>query len=145
LVSKHCENSLVSSVEKRTAMERDEELMRIRGVNQSEIQKNDLESFIKVTLRPTISFQKPILISLIRHYVKERKPNFNAFNQKVQKNIIKEFFEGEKELRRMLIQSVIGLFTTSELEMYYEHSMRLDTEINDFIKREIVENIEQLY
>lgn len=125
-------------------MERDEELMRIRGVDHQESQK-DLDSFIKMTLRPTIVFQKPILISLIRHYVKERKTNFNAFNQKVQKNIIKEFFQGEKELRRMLIQSVIGLFTICELETYYKYSMRLDTEINDFIKKEIVNNIEQLY
>ena len=125
-------------------MERDEELMRIRGVDCQESQK-DLDSFINMTLRPTIVFQRPILISLIRHYVKERKTNFNAFNQKVQKNIIKEFFQGEKELRKMLIQSVIGLFTINELETYYKYSMRLDTEINDYIKTEIVNNIEQLY
>jgi hypothetical protein len=125
-------------------MKRDDELMRIRGV-ESDDSQIDLESFIKMRLRPTIVFQKPILISLIRHYVKERKTNFNAFNQKVQKDIIKDFFNGEKELRRMLIQSVIGLFTINELETYYQYSMRLDTEINDYIKSEIVNNIEQLY
>ncbi|KAB1063643.1 hypothetical protein [Salibacter halophilus] len=125
-------------------MKRDNELMRIRGIESDDSQK-DLESFIEMRLRPTIVFQKPILISLIRHYVKERKTNFNAFNQKVQKNIVKEFFQGEKELRKMLIQSVIGLFTINELETYYKYSTRLDTEINDYIKTEIVNNIEQLY
>jgi len=124
--------------------ERDEMIRKMRPtVPQPEAFVSE-EQFEQHSVLPLIKFQSSLLFSQFRTYLKERKPAFNAFNQKVQKALVRDLIKADKQVQRALINTVTSLFTMEEFTYYQKHQLPLNRRITVLVSERFQNNLEQL-
>ncbi|NEQ48706.1 MAG: hypothetical protein F6K11_01045 [Leptolyngbya sp. SIO3F4] len=123
---------------------RDAYMERMRPSHRDEDRFETEEVFEKHSVLPILKFQSTLLFSQFRNYLKDRKPAFNAFNQKTQKRVIREVIRSDRNVQRSLINTITSLFTMEEFSYYQQRQVALNRRITQRITERFQENIERL-
>ncbi|MFT5823079.1 MAG: hypothetical protein ACI8ZM_004339 [Crocinitomix sp.] len=94
---------------------------------------NPLSVFMHTTLRPVLKQKHDTLCAIIRDNKNLNTDDFSAENELRNTATLKQFMQKNTELRSVLIGTIIGSFTTEELEFYLQNQKEA--------KRRIVEMI----
>ena len=98
---------------------------------------NELEVFQNNTIRPIVKMQHDLLILLFENYLQKRKINF--FNLQIikKKESINSIFSKDTTFNHMIIGSVLGHFSDTELQFYIHHSNEIHKRIKKIVKKRI--------
>lgn len=126
--------------------ERDAAIRMVRPSLEVDVQEaGAMERFQSLTLRPIIKFQNGILVAQFRHYLKMFKPQFNVYNQKVQRSFIHDVLKSDPRIKNSLIASVVSLFTLEEYEFYCEQKSQVNKRIISMLITRFQDELELLY
>ncbi len=113
----------------------------IKDVHEAESEE---ELFQNKTLRPVLKFQNAALISVLKNYIKDRKKPFKAFNQKVQKQMIRDYIQNDHPFRRELQHLIVALLTEQELHFYFTHRSECNKRIIQMLIERYCNQLERL-
>lgn len=124
---------------------RDEWLLAMRpeieGVQEA---LNEIEQFQNKAIRPVLKFQNTALVNVLKSYIKDRKKPFKAFNQKVQKQMIKDYIQNDHLFRRELQHLIVALLTEQELHFYFTHRSECNKRIVQMLIERYCNQLERL-
>ena len=104
-----------------------------------------IEQFQNDTLHPIIRFQDTFVFAQFQKYVRKFKPAFNAYNQRAQRNYIKEVLVSDSRIRNSLIATIVSMMTLEEYNFYCEHKVEVNRKIIGFLTERLQEHLELLY
>lgn len=126
--------------------ERDLQLRSIRQVIDLEnLQSLDVERFQNDTLRPVLKFQNSIVLAQFKKYLEKFKPQFNVYNQSVQKNYIEDVMKRDSRIKNSLIACVVSMMTLEEYEFYCGNKNELNKRIVSMIIERLKDQLVMLY
>ena len=95
------------------------------------------EVFQNETLRPILKYQHALLLQIFEHYLQERRMNLTKMAQKQRLDWVKNTIQKDIALSNLLLGSVIGHFTGTELSTYLQHEKSLRKRIKSLIIQRI--------
>ena len=98
---------------------------------------NEIEVFQNNTIRPIVKMQHDFLILLFESYLHKRKINFFNFQILKKKESINSIFSKDTTFHHMIIGSVLGHFSDTELQFYIPHSNEIHKRIKKIVKKRI--------
>lgn len=87
---------------------------------------SDEERFQNQTLRPILKFQNDLLILVMKTYIKKHKSDFQSFSIDQKLGFFEKSLQKDTKFRNTLKGMVIGLFQTTEYEIYVQNSSALN-------------------
>lgn len=98
---------------------------------------NEVEVFQNNTIRPIVKMQHDLLIFLFENYLQKRKINFLDFKITKKKESINSIFSKDITFNHMIVGSVLGHFSDTELQFYILHSSEIHKRIKKIVKKRI--------
>ncbi len=103
-----------------------------------------LEKFQNLTLRPILKFQNDLLIQVFKAYCTKRKIKFDNLIAHDQLQYIDKTLKTDMKFRNYCIGCIVGHFTLSEYEAYYqqeaEFNRRIITMMTKRLQSQLVKN-----
>ncbi len=123
--------------------------MQLRSIRQvidlENLQSLDVERFQNDTLRPVLKFQNSIVLAQFKKYLEKFKPQFNVYNQSVQKNYIEDVMKRDSRIKNSLIACVVSMMTLEEYEFYCGNKNELNKRIVSMIIERLKDQLVMLY
>lgn len=91
--------------------------------------KSELENFMHETLRPVLKFQQTFIQALMDEEKHIKPESIRQLDQDSRQNFLANYISKNNKVRASLIGSISGLFTTGELDFYFEQKRELDRRI----------------
>lgn len=91
------------------------------------------EFFQNQTLRPILKLQNDLLILILKNYIAKSKTDFNNLKLDKKLEFIDISIQRDYNFRNILLGITIGLFTTTEIQIYYQNSSSLNKRISAMI------------
>lgn len=108
----------------------------------------EMEQFQNGTLRPILKFQNLIILQLFRHFIiqrfRKRKNTFGGMDISDQNIFITKAMKTDIRLKNIFLGSIIGHFTVSELEFYYQNKGEINRRITTLLIQRLQSQIEGL-
>ncbi|MGK0307418.1 MAG: hypothetical protein ACI8RP_000370 [Urechidicola sp.] len=108
------------------------QLESIRPVIQTksiEKEKNAVEYFQNLTLRPILKFQNDLILSIFRYHLEKHKIVFHQLTDTKQNEYVEQIIHKDRKIHHVLLGLVIGHFTEIEYETYIKHERELNRRI----------------
>tara|TARA_B100000787_G_C16126343_1_gene265174 strand:- start:122 stop:496 length:375 start_codon:yes stop_codon:yes gene_type:complete len=97
----------------------------------------DIEKFQNEVIRPVIKMQHNLLIVLFKNYISDNKIDFVNLKKEKQNEKINSILTKDTNFKNILLGSVIGHFSISELTFYYKNTPELKRRIIQIIKQRL--------
>tara|TARA_B100000795_G_C22413771_1_gene291858 strand:- start:18 stop:392 length:375 start_codon:yes stop_codon:yes gene_type:complete len=97
----------------------------------------DIEKFQNEVIRPTIKMQHNLLIVFFKNYISDNKIDFVNLKKEKQNEKINSILTKDTNFKNILLGSVIGHFSISELTFYYKNTPELKRRIIQIIKQRL--------
>ena len=97
----------------------------------------DIEKFQNEVIRPTIKMQHNLLIVFFKNYINDIKIDFVNLKKEKQNEKINSILTKDTNFKNILLGSVIGHFSISELTFYYKNTPELKRRIIQIIKQRL--------
>ena len=78
------------------------------------------EFFQNQTLRPILKLQNDLLISIFKNYIAKSKTDFNNLKLDKKLEFVEKSIQRDNNFRNIVLGITIGLFTTTEIQIYYQ-------------------------
>ena len=98
---------------------------------------NEVEVFQNNTIRPIVKMQHDLFIFLFENYLHKRKINFLNFQITKKKDSINSIFSKDTSFNQLIIGSVLGHFSNTELQFYILHTNEIHKRIKKIVKKRI--------
>ena len=123
---------------------RDEVVKPLRPVLTLGESVSEIEAFQNKILRPILKFQNELLIAAAKHYCHKQNKAFNALKVTAQKLFLKQAAKQDQELRSLMINLVVALFTIDEFRQYVENRPEYNKRIVQMATERVLSQIESL-
>ena len=100
------------------------------------------ERFQNSVLRPTIEFQKDLLIEVFKNYIVKHKSMFYDLALEKRMDYIENAIQKDMKFRNSLKGMIIGVFTVEEYHIYIENSSSLNKRMMHLVKELLLSNIQ---
>jgi len=123
---------------------RTNDLLKIRlGVKTTTLNNNMSagEYFQNTTLRPSIQFQKELLIEGFKNYVKKHKNVFHSLSTDKKLHYIENAIQRDIKFRNSLKGMIIGVFSLEEYQQYTQNSSSLNKRMMNLVIERLKDNI----
>jgi len=100
------------------------------------------ERFQNSVLRPTIKFQKDLLIEVFKNYIVKHKSMFYDLALEKRMDYIENAIQKDMKFRNSLKGMIIGVFTVEEYLIYIENSSSLNKRMMHLVKELLLSNIQ---
>ncbi|NQY28728.1 MAG: glyoxalase [Flavobacteriaceae bacterium] len=123
---------------------RTNDLLKIRlGVKTTTLNNNMSagEYFQNATLRPSIQFQKELLIESFKNYVKKHKNVFYSLSTDKKLHYIENAIQRDIKFRNSLKGMIIGVFSLEEYKQYIQDSSALNKRMMNLVIERLKDNI----
>jgi len=97
----------------------------------------DIEKFQNEVIRPVIKMQHNLLIVFFKNYISDNKIDFVNLKKEKQNEKINSILTKDTNFKNILLGSVIGHFSISELTFYYKNTPELKRRIIQIIKQRL--------
>jgi len=97
----------------------------------------DIEKFQNEVIRPTIKMQHNLLIVFFKNYINDIKIDFVNLKKEKQNEKINSILTKDTNFKNILLGSVIGHFSVSELTFYCKNTQELKRRIIQIIKQRL--------
>jgi len=97
----------------------------------------DIEKFQNEVIRPVIKMQHNLLIVFFKNYINDIKIDFVNLKKEKQNEKINSILTKDTNFKNILLGSVIGHFSISELTFYYKNTPELKRRIIQIIKQRL--------
>ena len=104
-----------------------------------------IEQFQNDTLHPIIRFQDSFVFAQFQKYVRKFKPTFNAYNQRAQRNYIREVLTSDPRIRNSLIATIVSMMTLEEYNFYCDNKLKVNSQIISLLIERLHAHLELLY
>lgn len=108
----------------------------------------EIEQFQNCTLRPILKFQNPLILDLFRNFIdnrfRKKKNTFGGMDISDQNIFITNALKTDIRLKNIFLGSIIGHFTVSELEFYYQNKGEINRRITTLLIQRLQSQIEGL-
>ena len=84
------------------------------------------ERFQNQTLRPILKFQNDLFILVMKNYITKHKTGFYSFTTEKKLDFFEYSIKKDIKFRSFLKGLIIGLFQTSEFDLYIQNSSALN-------------------
>lgn len=119
---------------------RDQQILNIRPIIDFGEIPQPLEKFQEV-LRQVLKFQNDILLLNIKNFLNIKHKGFDNLDYTVRKELFYKSLKNDIALKKDLIGMVKGLFTSQELEIYFNNQKEINKRLLEFIYKRIVEQL----
>jgi hypothetical protein len=119
---------------------RDQQILNIRPMIDFGKIPQPLEKFQEV-LRQVLKFQNDILLLNIKNFLNIKHKGFDNLDYTVRKELFYKSLKNDIALKKDLIGMVKGLFTSQELEIYFNNQKEINKRLLEFIYKRIVEQL----
>ena len=102
-----------------------------------------IEIFQNTVLRPILKLQNDALIRLFLFDLKNKKKDFNQYNNLEKQKSIDTHFKSNTALKQQLLGVIIGLFTKVEFEVYQKDSSKINKRIFSMLKKRLEDQLIQ--
>jgi hypothetical protein len=119
---------------------RDQQILNIRPMIDFGEIPQPLEKFQEV-LRQVLKFQNDILLLNIKNFLNIKHKGFDNLDYTVRKELFYKSLKNDIALKKDLIGMVKGLFTSQELEIYFNNQKEINKRLLEFIYKRIVEQL----
>jgi hypothetical protein len=119
---------------------RDQQILNIRPMIDFGEIPQPLEKFQGV-LRQVLKFQNDILLLNIKNFLNIKHKGFDNLDYTVRKELFYKSLKNDIALKKDLIGMVKGLFTSQELEIYFNNQKEINKRLLEFIYKRIVEQL----
>lgn len=100
-----------------------------------------IEIFQNTVLRPILKLQNDALIRLFLFDLKNKKQDFNQYNNLEKQKSIDTHFKSNTALKQQLLGVIIGLFTKVEFEVYQKDSSKINKRIFSMLKKRLEDQL----
>lgn len=100
-----------------------------------------IEIFQNTVLRPILKLQNDALIRLFLFDLKNKKKDFNQYNNLEKQKSIDTHFKSNTALKQQLLGVIIGLFTKVEFEVYQKDSSKINKRIFSMLKKRLEDQL----
>lgn len=101
------------------------------------------EIFQNKTLRPILKMQNDLLMEITLHYLKSKNITWETL-KKLEPNIwFKKCFQNDLAMRNQLIGLVMGHFTSTELDSYYQFQKEMNKRIINMMIERIIDGLQK--
>ena len=97
----------------------------------------DIEKFQNEVIRPVIKMQHNLLIVFFKNYISDNKIDFVNLKKEKQNEKINSILTKDTNFKNILLGSVIGHFSISELTFYYKNTPDIKRRIIQIIKQRL--------
>jgi hypothetical protein len=119
---------------------RDQQILNIRPMIDFGEIPQPLEKFQEV-LRQVLKFQNDILLLNIKNFLNIKHKGFDNLDYTARKELFYKSLKNDIALKKDLIGMVKGLFTSQELEIYFNNQKEINKRLLEFIYKRIVEQL----
>lgn len=116
---------------------RDNQLIALRPKLNLNASEGSIEQFQNKTLRPILKFQNDLLLKICHHQFVKLKSVFFKLSEQQQLEYIEQQIKRNKELKNLLIGTVIAHFTIEEWSFFQEQEQALKKRINTMLIQRI--------
>ncbi|MGY2131208.1 hypothetical protein ACW9KT_03200 [Hymenobacter sp. HD11105] len=98
--------------------------------------------FLHRTLRPVLKLQNELLLLLVADFVQEHHIPFSTAGVVEQQRLIGELLTRNVKLRYLIVGTVVGLFTQTELAYYRPNRAELNRRLLELATRRVQDQVE---
>ncbi len=121
-------------------MTRDEAIKSIRPDIQLSNPEQPLEQFQEV-LRQVLKLQNDILLNLTLYFLENKYKDYQNRDFTIKDNLLYQSLKKDIPFKKMLIGTVVGLFTKDELAVYHQQEQEINKRLVEFIYKRLVSQI----
>ena len=103
--------------------------------------KGNVEYFQNNVLRPILKFQNDVIITLFENYIKSTKIDYYLLDKEKKMAYVASVFNKDKVLRNLVLGVIIGLFSLSELDIYFSNKTEINKRIIQMAVQRVVSQI----
>ena len=103
-----------------------------------------LEVFQTQTLRPILTLQNPVLLTLMSVYLKKFCPRISNLSRAEKKTWVRDVLKRDSRPRNMLIGMVAGHFTEEEFAFFIEQEPEIRRRVIDLCIQRIQDQIDMV-
>ena len=100
--------------------------------------------FLHRTLRPVLKLQNELLLVLVADFIQEHHIPFLTASVVEQQRVVAELLTRNVKLRYLLVGTVVGLFTQSELAFYRPNRAELNRRLLELAIRRVQDHVAAL-
>lgn len=123
---------------------RDEIVKPLRPILSLSESSTTAETFQNTVLRPILKFQNELLVEAVKHYCHKQNKTFRALKATVQQQFIKQAAKQDQELRSLMINLVVALFTIGEFQQYAENRPEYNKRIVQMATERVLSQLDLL-
>lgn len=128
-------------------MERTEQIIALRPkITTAKITQeiSEIEKFQNVTIRPIIKYQHAIILSMFTNHASKFLKNWEQLSNEKKELFIGNELAKNQKFKNVIKGCIIGFFTETELEIYFQHKTEVNRRIIQIIKQRLVSNLSML-
>ncbi len=103
-----------------------------------------LELFQSRTIRPILTLQNPVMLTLLSYYLKKYCPRFSQFDRSKQISYVGDMLKRDSRPKNMIVGMVAGHFTEEEFAFFVEKEPEVRRCLIDLCILVVQEQIDRL-